>query len=74
MNSTISNSHDVFESGVWSRCDVRERAKVLNRIAEVLRKDIPRLAELEVVQTGRAVREMKAQVNNNYEYSLSNYY
>ena len=42
--------------------DVRERAKVLFNIAGNLRTNIPRLAEMEVEQTGRAVREMKAQL------------
>ena len=45
-------------SGVWSRADVRERAKVLNNIAAILRENIPRLAEMEVYQTGRAIKEM----------------
>jgi acyl-CoA reductase-like NAD-dependent aldehyde dehydrogenase len=45
-----------FESGVWSRSDVRLRANVLNNIAKNLRLNIPRLAEMEVAQTGRAIR------------------
>jgi acyl-CoA reductase-like NAD-dependent aldehyde dehydrogenase len=38
------------------------RADTLDRIAELLTKDISRLIELEVRQTGRAIREMNAQV------------
>ena len=60
--SAIDAAHNVFESGLWSRSDVRHRAKVLSTIAEMLRREIPRLAEMEVAQTGRAVREMKAQL------------
>ena len=55
-------AHAVYESGIWSRSDVRHRAKVLQKIADDLRNEIPRLAEMEVAQTGRAVREMKAQL------------
>jgi acyl-CoA reductase-like NAD-dependent aldehyde dehydrogenase len=54
----IEDAHTTFESGVWSRADVRERAKVLNNIAAILRENIPRLAEMEVYQTGRAIKEM----------------
>lgn len=54
----IEEAHATFESGVWSQSDVRHRAKVLNQIAEVLRANIPRLAEMEVYQTGRAIKEM----------------
>jgi len=62
VNDAISNCHATFESGIWSRADVRERAKVLQRIADNLRKEIPRLAKLEVAQTGRPIREMNAQL------------
>ena len=54
----IDDAHSTFESGVWSKSDVRVRANVLNSIAGILRANIPRLAELEVHQTGRAIKEM----------------
>ena len=54
----IENAQRTFESGIWSNSDVRERARVMNNIAVLLRKNIPRLAELEVYQTGRSIREM----------------
>lgn len=38
------------------------RADVLDKIAELLTANLPRLIDLEVRQTGRAIREMKAQV------------
>lgn len=62
VDYAIDIAQKSYESGVWSRADVRNRAKILTTIAENLRKDIPRLAEMEVEQTGRAVREMKAQL------------
>ena len=62
VNGAIDVAQRTFESGVWSRADVRERARVMTNIANMLRTDIERMAEMEVVQTGRAVREMKAQL------------
>ncbi len=62
VTEAIEIAHKTHESGVWARADVRDRAKVLNNMAENLRSNIPRLADMEVAQTGRAVREMKAQV------------
>ena len=62
VDHAINVAHKAYESGIWSRSDVRHRAKVLNTIAENLRREIPRLAEMEVSQTGRAMREMKAQL------------
>lgn len=56
VDYAVSVAQKTFESGVWSRCDVRERANVLNKIAAKLRENIPRLAKMEVAQTGRAIR------------------
>jgi delta 1-pyrroline-5-carboxylate dehydrogenase len=62
LNNAVEVADKVFHSGVWSRSDVRYRANVLSQIAVNLKAAIPELLELEVAQTGRAVREMKAQV------------
>lgn len=56
VNHAVSIANSAFESGIWSQADVRHRAKVLNNIAAALREQIPRLAEMEVKQTGRAIR------------------
>ena len=58
----IDIAHGTYLSGEWSKADVRHRAKVLQQISVDLRARIDELAELEVVQTGRSVREMKAQL------------
>jgi acyl-CoA reductase-like NAD-dependent aldehyde dehydrogenase len=56
VDYAVNIAQSTFESGVWSRADVRFRANVLNKIATRLRENIPRLARLEVAQTGRALR------------------
>ena len=56
VNNAVEVAQKAFDSGVWSRMDVRERSKILYKIADNLRANIPRLAEMEVEQTGRAVR------------------
>lgn len=47
---------------MWSKAPRHVRADTLDRTAELLTKNLPRLIELEVRQTGRAIREMNAQV------------
>jgi acyl-CoA reductase-like NAD-dependent aldehyde dehydrogenase len=69
LNDAVDVADKVFHSGVWSRSDVRYRANVLSQISVNLREAIPELLELEVAQTGRAVREMKAQVSNTLLYA-----
>ena len=62
LSEAVENAQQVFDSGVWSRADVRARASVLSNISIQLKEAIPELLLLEVAQTGRAVREMRAQV------------
>lgn len=62
VEAAVRLAHEAFKSGTWSRASRHLRADVLDRTAELLSRELPRLVELEVRQTGRAVREMKAQV------------
>jgi acyl-CoA reductase-like NAD-dependent aldehyde dehydrogenase len=62
VDTAVRTAQKVFKSGVWSKAPRHVRAETLDRIAELLTQDIARLIELEVRQTGRAIREMKAQV------------
>ncbi|KAL6399771.1 hypothetical protein AUP68_17178 [Ilyonectria robusta] len=61
-SDAIELAEKVFRSGVWSKKPRHERADVLDKAAELLTKNLPDLIALEVRQTGRAIREMKAQV------------
>ncbi|KAH4347531.1 hypothetical protein HBI56_063070 [Parastagonospora nodorum] len=62
VDNAVQTAQKVFKSGIWSKAPRHVRADTLDRIAELLVKNLPRLIELEVRQTGRAVREMNAQV------------
>lgn len=55
-------AHETFKSGVWSKSSRHARADVLEKAAGLLVENLPALIPLEVEQTGRAVREMQAQV------------
>ncbi|RDA84996.1 hypothetical protein CP532_3874 [Ophiocordyceps camponoti-leonardi (nom. inval.)] len=60
--SSIQLAHKTFSSGIWSKASRDARADVLDRAADLLSEELPSLIPLEVRQTGRAVREMKAQL------------
>ncbi|KAI5363005.1 putative aldehyde dehydrogenase domain, aldehyde/histidinol dehydrogenase [Septoria linicola] len=62
VEEAVQNAHNTFRSGVWSRCERHLRADVLEKAAELLTANLPGLIALEVQQTGRAIREMRAQV------------
>lgn len=58
----MQTAHDAFKLGVWARAPRHVRADVLERAAELLKDELPELIALEVRQSGRAIREMSAQV------------
>ncbi|KXS97069.1 hypothetical protein AC578_10783 [Pseudocercospora eumusae] len=62
VEMAVQAAQDAFQSGIWSRADRHQRADVLERIAQLLTAKLPELIALEVEQTGRAIREMNAQV------------
>lgn len=63
VDSAVARAHAAFKAGTWSRAPRHHRADVLDRAAALLTAPhLPSLVALEVRQTGRAVREMTAQV------------
>ncbi|KAI6824995.1 aldehyde dehydrogenase [Hortaea werneckii] len=62
VEDAIQVAHKTFQSGDWSRADRHHRADVLEKAAALLTQNLDDLIAIEVQQTGRAIREMKAQV------------
>ncbi|KAL3668630.1 hypothetical protein V7S43_005931 [Phytophthora oleae] len=62
VDCAVTSGQRAFEDGSWSRASVGDRANVLNDIAKALRLRIPEFAEKESLQTGRPIREMRAQL------------
>ncbi|PWI72126.1 hypothetical protein PCL_10749 [Purpureocillium lilacinum] len=62
VDDAIAVAHCAFKSGVWAKAPRETRASVLEKAAALLKQHLPALIPLEVQQTGRAVREMNAQV------------
>ena len=62
VDLAVKSGRSAFESGSWSRMDVRDRANIMNDAARKLRERVPEFAATESLQTGRAIREMNAQL------------
>ena len=58
--AAVSAAKAVFPA--WAALDALDRGQILRRFAEVIRQNIPALARLETTVTGRALREMNAQM------------
>lgn len=65
VDEIVSRSWQNFNqtsSSSWARADASERFTVLAKAATLLRDRIPEFVDLEVRQTGRPIREMRAQL------------
>eukprot|EP00933_Yihiella_yeosuensis_P072950 TRINITY_DN81503_c0_g1_i1.p1 TRINITY_DN81503_c0_g1~~TRINITY_DN81503_c0_g1_i1.p1 ORF type:complete len:562 (+),score=77.86 TRINITY_DN81503_c0_g1_i1:70-1686(+) len=62
VDDAVLRAQKAFESGEWSEMPPRARCRILMKAAELLRKSLPELAEVETKQTGRCLREYKAQL------------
>ncbi|OKL62481.1 hypothetical protein UA08_02554 [Talaromyces atroroseus] len=66
VDEIVSRSRQHFSSpspsSSWAQADASERFSVLSQAATLLRARIPEFVDLEVRQTGRPVREMRAQL------------
>ena len=60
VRAAVSAASAAFPA--WAKLDALDRGKYLRAFAEVIRENIPFLAVLESRVTGRALREMKAQM------------
>ncbi|KAI0651240.1 aldehyde dehydrogenase domain-containing protein [Trametes meyenii] len=63
VQRAVYSAHEIFKAGLWSHVPASQRVGVLSNLARDLEERIPELAKVETLQTGRAIREMKAQVH-----------
>ncbi|KAA8642381.1 hypothetical protein EYZ11_010534 [Aspergillus tanneri] len=62
VDAIVTSCLETFHSGPWSQSDGSERFTVLSTAARLLRASVPEFVELETRQTGRPIREMRAQL------------
>ncbi|TFY66554.1 hypothetical protein EVG20_g4530 [Dentipellis fragilis] len=62
VHRTVEHAHETSKSGAWSQASAHQRAVVLSRLARSLEERVPQFAQIETLQTGRAIREMRAQL------------
>ena len=62
VGRAVDAAQRAFDTGVWSAASVHERARVLNRFADLFEADIEEFYRLETLNNGRPVRETRAQI------------
>src|SRR6201981_3828751 len=64
VNRAVAAAKAAFEDGAWSTTTAQERGRVLFRLAEKVRQNLPALAELECRNTGKPIVEAEYDLND----------
>jgi phenylacetaldehyde dehydrogenase len=62
VDQAVQAGQRAFDKGTWSNASVHERARTLNRFADLFEADIEEFFRLETLNNGRPVRETRAQI------------
>ncbi len=62
VDRAVKAAREAFEGGAWSDAPASARAKVLYKIAELIRADVDRLATLEARNAGKPIRDARDEV------------
>src|SRR5437660_12857461 len=64
VNRAVAAAKAAFEEGPWATTTAQERGRVLFRLAEQIRQNLPMLAELESRNTGKPIVEAEYDIND----------
>lgn len=62
VDRAVKSARHAFESGPWAQMNVRERARLVNRLADAMEAHLEELFRLETINNGRPINETKAQL------------
>ncbi|MET0332232.1 MAG: aldehyde dehydrogenase family protein, partial [Dyella sp.] len=63
VNRAVEIAHERFEFGVWRDLPIQQRARILNRFADLFEADIEQFYRLETLNNGRPINETRAQIS-----------
>jgi len=64
VNAAVAAAKAAFEEGPWASTTAQERGRVLFRLAEKVRQNLPALAELECRNTGKPIVEAEYDITD----------
>ena len=68
VDRAVKAAHRAFNDPSWANLTASARGKLLYRLADLVAQHAPRLAELETRDTGKIIRETRAQIGYVAEY------
>ena len=64
VTRAIGAARRAFDDGAWSGTSATERGALLNRVADLLQRDREEIARTETLNTGKAIREGRSDVDD----------
>jgi len=68
VNEAVAAARRAFHGAEWASLTASQRGKLLLRLADLIEQNTPRLADLETRDTGKIIRETRAQIAYVAEY------
>jgi betaine-aldehyde dehydrogenase len=71
VDGAVAAARRAFDGGTWAAVTERDRGRLLIRISELIRRDLDRLAELEVLDSGKPIGEAREDIEESafmFEY------
>ncbi len=62
VDAAVQSAAQAFRSPDWAKLSVRTRARLVNKLADVMEAHLEELYELETLNNGRPIRETRAQL------------
>lgn len=59
VNLAVDAARRAFDEGPWSRMDARDRGRLMNRLADLVEKNIDEMAALETLDNGKPIRDSR---------------
>lgn len=67
VDRAVAAARNAFDNGKWPKYPAGRRAKVLNKVASIMRKRFDELVELEVLNSGKSLSAAQGQVHQAIE-------
>jgi len=68
VDRAVRAAHRAFQDSDWSRMTATQRGRLLHRLGDLLAEEAPHLAAIETRDTGKIIRETRAQIGYVAEY------
>lgn len=63
VDRAVRAGHAAFEGGAWRDMPIQQRARVMNRFADLFEEDLENFYRLETLNNGRPIAETRAQIS-----------